>query len=245
MVNKPSLNLVINRFQAGLERQQRLYNETRAIATNEAMQEQSSNLVMATARDWERFLSDWHITAVARDATVFGKTLTEHMSKAVKQYGEKRDSPQLDVFSPTIHVPAHPTLSAVAAALDGRGRNLALSTAKARRRFAEDYLVEPYASKHEELADDATTLLLDVLVTVRNVIAHRSGSSLTHLNETLTEASQSADPDVRSLGRFQNRVRQSGVGSYLDARVESQAWGGVSRALLLSFTVHDLAERFR
>lgn len=245
MVNKPNLNLVIDRFQDEQKRQRSLYNSLRGVATNDVMREQSCNLVMVTARDWERFLSDWHIAAVARDSTTFANTLTDHLTKAVTKYGNERGAPQLSVFSPTVHVPAHPTQADVARALDGQGRNLPLSTNKARRRFANDYLAGPYASKHEKLADEATTLLLDVLLSVRNVIAHRSRSSLDHLNTKLTEASQSADQDVSSLGRDQNRVSPSGVGSYLDAAVVSEAWGSASRALLLSLKVSDLSEHFR
>lgn len=92
MVNKPNLNLVINRFQAEQQRQRNLYNSLRAVATNDAMREQSCNLVMVTARDWERFLSDWHIAAVARDSTTFSNTLTDHLRKAVTKYGNERDT---------------------------------------------------------------------------------------------------------------------------------------------------------
>lgn len=245
MVNKPNLSLVIDRFQAEQQRQRDLYNSLRAVATNDAMREQSCNLVMVTARDWERFLSDWHIAAVARDSTTFSNTLTDHLSKAVTKYGNERDTPQLSVFSPTVHVPAHPTLSDIASALDGQGRNLPLSTKKARKKFADAYLAAPYASKHEELADEETRLQLDVLLSVRNVIAHRSRSSLEVLNAKVTEASKSAHPDVGNLGRDKNRVSPSGVGSYLDSAVYSPKWEGVSRALLLSLTITELAERLR
>lgn len=245
MVNKPNLNLVIGRFQAEQKRQRALYNSLRGVATNDAMREQSCNLVMVTARDWEGFLSDWHIAAVARDSTTFSNTLTDHLATAVTKYGNERDHPQLAVFSPTVHVPAHPTLSDIASALDGQGRNLPLSTKKARKTFAAVYLAAPYSSKHEKLADEDTRLLLEVLLSVRNVIAHRSRSSLDVLNAKLTEASKSAHPDVGSLGRVKNRVRASGVGSYLDAAVFSPTWEGVSRALLLSLTVSELSERLR
>lgn len=245
MVNKPSLDLIIDRFQDEQQRQRTLYDSLRDIATNDAMREQSCNLVMVTARDWERFLSDWHIAAVARDSTTFSNTLTNHLTKAVDKYANERDKPQLAVFSPTVHVPAHPTQSDIATALDSRGRNLPLATKKERKTFANAYLAAPYASKHKKLADEDTRLFLEVLLSVRNAIAHRSRSSLDVLNAKLSEASQCADPDVGSLGRVKNRVSPSGIGPYLDAAVVSPHWGRLSRALLLSLTVSDLSERFR
>lgn len=245
MVNKPNLDKIIDRFKDEQARQGILYNSMRGRASNEVMREQSCNLVMVTARDWERFLSDWHIAAVARDPSTFSATLTNHLAKAVKGYASKRGTPYLDVFSPTLHVPAHPTLSDIASALDGEGRNLPLSTNQARMKFAGDYLARPYASRHQKLSDPVTTDFLDVLLLVRNAIAHRSRSSLEKLNTKLAAAALSADPDVSSLGRVRNRVSPSGIGSYLDAAVTSPSWGGVSRALLMSLTVSDVAERFR
>lgn len=245
MGRKPNLNLVIDRFQAEQKRQRDLYNSLRDVATSEAMREQSCNLVMVTARDWERFLSDWHVAAVACDSTTFANSLTDHLAKAVAKYANERGTPQLSVFSPTVHVPAHPTLADIASALDGQGRNLYLSTKKARKNFADAYLAAPYSDKHANLADKDTLRLLDVLLSVRNAIAHRSRSSLDILNANLSEASKSTDPDVANLGRVKNRVSPSGVGSYLDAAVVSPTLGGASRALLLSLTVSDLSERFR
>ena len=97
-----------------------------------------------SAVGFERFRSEWHIAAIARDAARFRTTQRDRVVAALEETGRDQLVPYLPMG---MGIDVHPTLDDVAAMLDATGGNLSIPTIKQWKKLATRHLCDPWKSK--------------------------------------------------------------------------------------------------
>ena len=142
---------------------------------------------------WELFRSDWHIAAAARDTTQLRATFAEEVSKVLAGRPELAEGRQY------VHVaiPDHLSLEQTRRLLDPAGMNVSLvSGAAGKDRWVQKsaaHLASPWAEKVRGVPP-ADRRLIELVESVRNVIAHESANSHRLLNSALLAVSDEDAP---------------------------------------------------
>lgn len=194
---------VLDDFEAQLEDQSQFYQQTWEALPNAANRKVASeNYALAIGVMFEGFVNDLILAYANRNCSRvmqhLKSSLEEHLksnSKAkatFEHFGEVRERKHLNV-------------SELKEILDPEGRNTSFSDYSAIRKRASQWLSEDHLENFTQLGarDQA---VVNVVIAVRNNLAHRSKGSLDRLNEVL-----SAGPlHDTGLQRQVNRVQQAG-----------------------------------
>lgn len=169
--------------------------------------------------------------AIAKDATVYRQALISKVKELLNQdpdVGRPLIKALDEVIALDVHLPKNPTLGTISHILDPFGGNVTFRTQKTSERIADNHLAPQCAARAKSLTRN-DWLIIRVMVTVRNVLAHSSIRSVDAMNDAMQAADHSGSPQVKALARTGNRVTRSGVGAYLRAAVP----GGNSTRIML------------
>lgn len=155
---------------------------------------------------FERFRSDWHIAAIARDASRFAVTRRECLERTLKGGGQGNLLPYAHLV-----VPAHPTLDQVADLLDATGGNVAIPNIERWKGLASRDLADPWCAKVHGISWPNAKAAAAV-ITIRNAAAHQSPRSLAAMSAALGDLTH---PAHAGLQRPVNSVTLSGIPGYL------------------------------
>jgi len=220
MPNIPQVNSVVDEFEA----EQRgviatwTAQEASLAGNTQALQHSASAAMSATATNWERFRSEWHKRAIARDATVFRSHLirrSESLISAAPDGAKYMTTLRAHGVELDVRLPKHPGLSTVSELLDPGEANITFRTRTDSDAKAHAHLV-PDLAAHPLSLDDDDWLVIGVMLGVRNALAHSSAQSMTAMNRAIRRANGGADDDVRALGRLHYDIRRSAIGLYLN-----------------------------
>lgn len=257
MTRTPDLRKPVDDY---LEAQQRVIDHWWAIQAQadvlgpSALHATSEATLSACATNWESFRTDWHIRAIACDATQFRAWVTKRVVDAAAKSDEKvkalikgiQDDPE-GRFE--VALPKHPTMERVAGMLDPNDYNLTFKDKKSSDAKAENHLV-PSLAKLPKSLDYLDWNVLSLMVATRNAIAHGSAGSMEHLKEAMSDIAEVHDKQVAALGRPKGSVPSTGIGRYLTVtpqRPSGQARGTVwkPRVITICERVREMGEKFR
>lgn len=162
---------------------------------------------------FERFRSDWHIAAIAREASRFAITRREALVRTLNGGGQGN-------LIPYVHVamPAHPTLDQVADLLDATGGNVAIPNIDRWKELASRDLANPWCAKVHGISWPNAKAAA-VVIAIRNAAAHQSRRSLTGMSDALGDLTH---PGHAGLRRPVNSVTLSGIPGYLHGSAGTQ-----------------------
>ena len=174
---------------------------------------------------FETLVSDLFLAYINRDPAVFLSAKKAAASKSVEdKYGAWL------VAQMRFQQPKHVSIADVRAQVDAKGYNVAFPDAAALKTKADSWLAPAYAARFTLSTADAS--LFDTVKDVRDFLAHRSPSSSTAMNNSLSTV---AAPAVnQGLGRGVKKVLS--VGAFLRARVAGQ-----QRLVLYLARIKDVA----
>lgn len=207
------------------------------------MQHACTTALMSTARNWEKFRSEWHIRAVAKDATILRQSLQQRVDGQLAQTALGKSLDKAGVHVP-LQLAKHPGLEAVRALLDAEDANITFSQKNDSEDRADKELSGPLATKAKSLTLDDWKLIT-LVRTTRNAIAHGSVKSLVDMNKAIQAIKHTRDPGLRALGRQTNSVSGPGIGVYLYAYHKHVAHPYAAvRVIDICLRMKDLADRF-
>lgn len=172
----------------------------------------SEDTLMTVAQVWETFISDWLVGAVTRDASRFKYRLEEAANKSYATAANTKEWKHFAEFS--VNVPKHPNVSTVRKSLDAKGQNIAVTSKTGADNFAARNLSSEFARLLGTITEE-DWLLLNLVRTCRNAIAHRSPMSSSSLNAALKDIAKSAEPNDAQLG---NKASVGDIGTYLKSK---------------------------
>lgn len=209
------------------------------------MRRSSSAALSACATNWEWFRSDWHKKAIAKDASAYRSSLVgkirgllERDPDAGRPFIRALDKEGVSI---DVHLATTPTLSTVGHIIDPSGGNVSFRTRKDSEGLADKHLAPRYAAKAKSLSRD-DWLIIEVMITARNALAHSSVRSVDDMNAAMQNAGQSGSRKVKSLARSGNRVTRSGIGAYLQAAAPSMK---ATRVMVICEHMLQLEAKFR
>lgn len=246
MTRTPSLNRTVafyeteqNRVLATLQAQRDAGLEA------EAMRNAASAALSTCATNWERFRSDWHKRAIAKNATQYRQNLINRAREAIKQSQhmgkdllETMDQNQVSL---DISLPKHPTLATISQLIDPSESNISFRSKAESEKRAKQHLVGKYAAKVRTL-DHNDWLYIEVMIGVRNALAHSSTRSVEGVNSAIQKAARSGTLSASKLGRAERNVRFSGIGKYL---LTIPSGSSQSRVELICTHMQSLGAKFR
>lgn len=179
---------------------------------------------------FEGFRSDWHVAAINRDSGHFKADLVQRVEQSVTgRWKGLAGLVQIDL-------PKHPSLGIIRSLLDPDGQNVSLGSSAAWTKRAEEHLCTPYRDAVLALPRK-DLLLIDAVVSVRNLVSHGSEKASNEMNRALRQLHGHHDPDLR---RGTNRIEPSGIGSYLNANRH-----GARRVEMFHSRLREIAENLR
>lgn len=229
-MRKINLAGVLSDFQDQLKEQSEFYNETWDVFSDPAHRKiASENYALAIGVMFEGFVNDLILAYANRDCSKVMEHLKKILAECLKnnskakatfeQFGEIRD-------------PKHLTVDKLRAILDAEGRNTSFSDYDAIKKRATQWLAARHRQGFEAL-NHQDRAIVNVVIAVRNNLAHRSKKSLDRLNEVLL-----AGPlHDTGLQRNMNRVKQTG--NYLKAI----STAGETRADVIGRRLGDVARQ--
>lgn len=176
-------------------------------ATRPLAQRATMDAFTRVAVAFERFRSDWHIAAIARDATTFKQSQLTRVESALTE--TKRA-----VLIPYIRVelPPHPTLAQVEELLDASGGNISLPSIDEWKKRAKSHLAPDWEVKVRGIPW-AEAQIADALIKTRNAASHQSTRAVDEMNDALTNLTH---PVIhKGLARPKHRVSVTGIPGYL------------------------------
>ena len=229
-MRKTDLAGVLSDFEDQLKQQSDFYDETWGVFPDAAHRKiASENYALAIGVMFEGFVNDLIIAYANRECSKVMEHLRNSLEECLRnnakakatfeQFGEIRD-------------PKHLTVEKLRAILDSEGRNTSFHNYDAIEKRATQWLAAPHKQRFTML-DHQDRAIVNVLIAVRNNLAHRSKKSLDRLNEVLL-----AGPlHNTGLQRNRNRVRQAG--HYLKANSSA----GETRADLIGRQLGNIARQ--
>ena len=227
-MRKADLGSILADFESQLEEQSDFYDETWSALPDPTHRRISAeNYALTIGVMFEGFVNDLIFSYANRDCSRVMEhlqaSLTEHLrtnSKAkatFEHFAEMKER-------------KHLSMDELRKILDPEGRNTSFSDYAAIEKRAKQWLANGHRRRFQSLSAELK-VIVDVVIAVRNNLAHRSKSSLDRLNCVL----QSDVLEGTGLQRNVNRVRQTGI--YLKTTPEA----GTTRADLLGERLGDVA----
>lgn len=207
----------------------------------------SSAALTACATQWEYFRSEWHKKAIARDADQY----RDELSRRLRVFAEDCEGGRELVvalrdlgLSVEVNLPRRPTLATVTRLKDAKDQNLSFRSRKDSESAADRDLSPAFALKAKSLSRE-DWLVIELMMSIRNVLAHSSPRSVTAMNAALVKAAGvRGSADIVHLARTGQRVTPSGIGRYLSATIP---WGTdqESRVIAICTYMRSLGDNFR
>lgn len=197
--------------------------------------------------EWEYFRSEWHKRAIARDASQYRDELVRRLKALASETegGNSLVAALRDVgLDVEINLRKNPTIATINKLRHSADQNIAFPHQKEADRDANRDLVPLYAAKATSLSRE-DWLVIELMIAIRNAVAHSSSRSIDVMNAALTNAAKvKKSADIRNLAMTTRRVPASGIGRYLCAKV---SWGGAqgSRVVAICTYIRGLGDRFR
>lgn len=256
MTRTPDLHKPVDAY---LEAQQRVIDHWWAIQAQAdvlgqpALHATSEATLSACATNWEAFRTDWHIRAIACDATQFRTWVTQRVVDAAKSDENVKALIEGIQADPEgrfeVALPKHPTMARVAGMLDPNDYNLTFKDKQSSDKKANNHLVPELAALPKSL-DYLDWKVLALMVATRNAIAHGSVGSMAYLKKAISDIAEVHDSRVAALGRRNRSVPSTGIGRFLTVtppRPSGQPPGTVwqPRVITICERVRDMGAKFR
>lgn len=219
MTRTPNLNATVAAYESAQTSVLNTLNAQRDAGLDKATMRNAASAALSTcATNWERFRSDWHKRAIAKDATIYRASLVNRVRDSIVQ-NPKAGKELLKVMDQhNIHIdvslPKHPTIDTVNLLIDPTESNIAFRTQQDSEKRAKSHLADRYAAKVRTL-DHNDWLHIEVMIGIRNALAHSSPRSMESMNNALQRSAQSGTLSASRLGRAERKVTSSGIGKYL------------------------------
>jgi len=243
MANIPNPNINVDQYEAA---QQETIDTWEAIVqsgvTRSVQRRAAESALSKTATNWEWFRSEWHKKAIGRDATVYRKYLITKVRGFIEESADGKnflaalDDAHAPIDVQLSRLPGHSKVSKI---LDPSDGNFTFHDKKQSEQTADRHLIPRYAALPKSLTHD-DWLVIGVLVSIRNVLAHSSKRSVDAMNTAIGACHKTGNQTVRALCRDTNHVTLSGVGAYLMAEIQ-----GERRIDRICFHMLGLAQKFR
>ncbi|MGH2712305.1 MAG: hypothetical protein ACRDM7_00160 [Thermoleophilaceae bacterium] len=229
-MRKQNPNDVIDAFQRELDESVDLWKRLRAEVgeTGELAKQVSLDAFQRAAVAFETFRSDWHIAAINRDSGQFKEELTRRVEQSVTGRWKGLAG------RVAVDLPKHPSLEVVRTLFDPDGENVSLGSSTIWTQRANDHLRPAYRDAVENLPNE-DRLLIDAVISIRNLLSHHSQKSSNDMNVALRNLHGHHDRDLR---RGTNRIEPSGIRNYLNANQR-----GKRRAEIFHCRLKEVAER--
>lgn len=207
----------------------------------------STTALVSCARNWETFRSDWHVRAVATDASVLKEYLLKTIMSQLQSDGD-RGKPVGKLLGDggiklELHMSRYPTIAVVEALLDSRDRNMTFTSKKDACTKSDAHLIPKWAEKVKGLRRDDWAVV-ELVRTARNAVAHGSKSSMVELNRAMREMEHTSVRRLRTFKRS-NAIRESGIGAYLYAQSETPGNYPNVRVVALCLWLQDVARKLQ
>lgn len=249
MTRTPDLHKPVDAY---IEAQQRVIDHWWAIQAQAdvlgqpALHATSEATLSACATNWESFRTDWHIRAIACDATQFRAWVTTRVVTAAKS-DEKVQALIAGIQEDPdgrfeVSLPKHPTMARIAGMLDPNNYNLTFKDQRSSNAKADNHLVPSLAALPKSL-DYLDWKVLAIMIATRNAIAHGSGGSMTYLKQAMNDIAGVHDKQVAALGRQDRSVSGSGIGRFLTVTPPKPS--GLPRGTVWQPRVITICERVR
>ncbi len=141
-----------------------------------------------------------------------------------------------------VSLPRQPKVGDVRKIVDPSDGNITFRNRKESDRIADSHLSATYAAYPKSLTYN-DWLVIEVMISVRNALAHSSPRSIDAMNACLNACLNTGDPQIQALGRVTNRVTRSGIGSYLVA--DPKELSGERRVGYLCDYILKLGSKFK
>jgi hypothetical protein len=176
-----------------------------ALGTKRDVSALAETTALRLAVIWEGFVSDLFVAYINRDCSVFAA----HLQRAFEQEFSGKQDAIFDQFG-SLSFPAHMDRARILSLVDRQDQNITFRNIEEMQSRAGQWLAAADRARFDSLtARDRA--VIDLLVSIRNHLAHRSKGSLDKLNAALDAGAL----HPTGLRRGGNGV--SNVGSYLKA----------------------------
>lgn len=152
---------------------------------------------------WEGFVSDLFVAYINRDCS----TYAAHLQRAFEDEFSGKQKDIFDRFG-DLSFPAHMDRATVLSLVDRQDQNITFRTAEEMRKRARLWLAPVDQARFHAL-NSRDRAVIDLLVSIRNHLAHQSKSSLDRMNAALAAAA------LHPTGLQRGARGVSNVGSYL------------------------------
>jgi hypothetical protein len=220
---------VLDDFKAQIQEQKEFYEWVQTKRTGNAFRRLAAeNYALTLGVMFEGFINDLLVACVNIDASKFADHLKNSMAEKI------RDNPKLRVAFDDycdFSIPAHISKQNLLRLLDPEGRNTSFPNYSSMLDKAKSLLKDIHFDKFNML-EAKRRAVIDLTISLRNNLAHRSRSSFDLLNTTL------ALPALHPTGLKRGNNRVNDVGKYLQTRVAN----GNTRISVLSAELVFAAE---
>lgn len=251
---KPSLKPIVTQFTSA---QDDVIAEWRTVKAHETtlgvgtVRTAARAALAASATNWEFFRSEWHKRAIALDTSNFSVWVGERLRQIAEETEVGRSlAKELRLKNIRVHgeLPKRLTIQEVGALLDPLENNITFRSQSASDRLARAQLSTNLAKGPLALTHD-DWLVLELMVSIRNALAHASRRSIEPMRQAIRNAANSGDTKVTSLARTERQVAPAGIGKYLSVPI---AWTPSSqptprteaRIVVIAEHVRDLGAKF-
>lgn len=171
----------------------------------------AENIIISAAALWEGFINDLFISYINNDNSRF----IMHLRNAL---AEKQNPKQKEISSRYVKFdfPKHMKVKEITSLLDKSGSNITFSTYVDLKKGAKSYLSPVHSDKFKNItrAQGAT---IDLWISIRNHIAHRSERSRIKMDECLKTGA------LHNTGLKRGRNAVNDIGAYLKAREKNNS----------------------
>jgi hypothetical protein len=201
-----------------------VFEKTRQASLESLLAEQ---LIMWVAVRWEAMVHELIVTLVVGSPRLFWEDLESRMKQSMEaKFGDSAKRLW------KCGRPADLTKERAASLLDHEGRNITVKSASALPTMVERILPPRHAKKF--VLDESDGQVVDLLIKLRNYLAHRSESSREELAEVVDKVSRGG-----ANGVLAGPIGQ--VATYLKSKVPNQQ--GTMRAVALTKRVREVAKK--
>lgn len=174
----------------------------------------AEDIVLRSVVGWETFISDWFIGATSHDTTKMRQALERKLNTWLEQEVQRSSYSRWPIKLPSAKVDLlrQPRVGVVRELLDRHGRNLEFADTQELVTRGSVELASKYATRTQTLMSSGVHEVIDAALAIRNVLAHRSPSSVERLNGQIGDF-----PTYPLLRRA--TVSSEGVGTYLNATI--------------------------
>ena len=221
---KPHLTPIVAQFTSA---QDQVITDWRTVKDHEsvlgvgAVRAASRAALAMSATNWEFFRSEWHKRAIALDTSNFRTWAGERLRQVAEKTVEGRSlAIALQSRNAKVHadLPRRLAVKDVGALLDPLDNNITFRDKKSSDRLAQAQLSPGLAKGPLALTHD-DWLVLELMVSIRNALAHASTRSIAPMRQAIKNAAKSGDPKITSLARTERQVTTAGIGKYLSVPI--------------------------